>query len=88
VIEAMFLDGVLEMMNIAGFTSWLAKAKNGGIDAQDAAARFEAELLKPGAITDTDGPTPKLARRVAVKVKDLVIYRNGTERSRISNEHP
>jgi hypothetical protein len=83
----MFLDGTLEMMNIAHYISFASKPKNGSLDAQEATAKWEAEFTKPGSITDMDGPSQKLARRVAIKVKDTIIFRNATERSRILLAH-
>ncbi len=39
--EALLKDGVFEMMNQAAYVHWAAKAKNGGLDVDDAKARFE-----------------------------------------------
>jgi hypothetical protein len=63
-------DGVYEMMNSAAYIHFASKAKNGGFDADEARARWEAEYSKKGAVIDTLGPNQKLARRVAIKVKD------------------
>ena len=39
-------DGVDEMMSLLAFQDWAAKPKNGGMDADDAKAEWEAECLK------------------------------------------
>lgn len=80
--EAIISDGVFEMMNVAAYVHFAQKPKNGGFDADEARGRWELECKKPDAVCDTLGPTAKLARRVAIKVKDLVIQRDMTERSR------
>ncbi len=79
--EAILFDGVYEMMNMAAYIHFAGKAKNGSIDPDEARVKWEQEFLKPGAVTDMLGPTPKLARRVAIKVKDLVTHRDATEKN-------
>ena len=70
------------MMNLVAYQRSAAKPRNGGFDADEARSRWEAECTKPNAIKDNLGPTPKLARRVAIKIKDTMIFRDGIERSR------
>ncbi len=70
-------------MNVAAFIHWAGKGKNGGLDADEARAKWESLAAAEGAITDLLGPTAKLARRVAIRTKDLVILRDQQERSRI-----
>jgi len=76
------------MLNVAAYIHWAGKPKNGGIDADEARSRWEAEYAKPSAVVDLLGPTPKLQRRVAIKVRDLVIYRDGQERARTARCTP
>ncbi len=45
-------------------------------------SRWEAAFAAPDAITDSLGPTPKLARRVAIRTKDVITLRDATERSK------
>ena len=80
--SAMLRDGVYEMMNERAAIEHFGKAKNGGFDADDAKQKFEQEFRRPGAISDLLGPTPRLARRVAIKVKDVITIRESEERVR------
>ena len=80
--EQMLFDGVYEMLNLVAFQKFKALPENGGFDAQEATTMFQAMLNDPTSITDLLGPSPKLARRVAVKVKDVITMRDLQERSR------
>ena len=82
--EQLLIDGVYEMLNCAAYIHWAGKAKNGNVDADEAKLRWGQEYDKPGAITDELGPTTKLKRRVAIRVKDLVIVRDMSERSQLA----
>ena len=55
--------------------------ENGGLDADEARVKWHKLLADPESITDCLGPTPKLARRVAVKTKDTLTIRDMTERA-------
>ncbi len=81
--ESIITDGVYEMMNIAAYVHFASKPKNGGFDSDEAKGIWEKLCSASGAIVDHLGPSPKLARRVAVRVKDLVIVRDQQERLRI-----
>ena len=61
-----------------------ASRTNGNQDPDEARHKWEQEFSKPMAITDQLGPTAKLARRVAIRIKDLVIVCDATERARIA----
>ncbi len=84
---AILADGVYEMMNLQAYMHFSAKPKNGGLDPEEARARWEAEFLKEDAVTDLLGPNARLARRVAIRVKDLIILRDTNERSRTAHTH-
>ena len=80
-ITSVIRDDVGEMMHEAAFVHWATKPKNLGLSFKEAEARFK-ELLEEGdAITDDEGP-PKSMRRVRVKVKSLVTYRDAFEKSK------
>ena len=49
---------------------------------RSAVVSFEAMFASEEHIKDYLGPTVKLARRVAVKVKDQIIFRDGQEKSK------
>ena len=70
------LDGVAEMMSELAYISWMAKPKNGCVDALEASARWKDLFNAPGAITDSKGPTEKYKNRVAVHKADLVTQRD------------
>ena len=64
------------MMNKVGFAHFMAKPKNGSMQADKAFAMFW-ELYNGGeVITDTNGVNKDLRERVAYKTKDLITHRN------------
>ena len=73
-------------MNIAAFQHWCAKPRNGGFSYEESKLKFDQECASPTAISDLLGPTPKLARRVAIRVRDTITMRDQTERSRTAPE--
>ena len=67
--------GVYEMMHKAHYIAWMAKPKNGMVDADTAAQQWQQHYDKLGAITDFLGPNAKYNERVAIKKSDLVKFR-------------
>ena len=49
-------------------------------DAAEATQIWNDKYKAPGAVTDILGPKPKLAKRVAIRIKDLVVNNNQEER--------
>ena len=78
--ESLIFDGVGEMMNVEAYVKWAGAPENGGKDAAEATKVWNDKYNAPGAVTDLLGPSPKLAKRVAIRTKDLVINRNQEER--------
>ena len=72
----MILDGVYQMMSRLVFVAWAAKPTHGGLDALAANALFEQYLSNPQLPKDMLGTNPKDAQRVAVRTKDLIIFRD------------
>ena len=81
--EQLLVDGVYEMLNIVAYEKFKGLPENGGLDAEEARAQFHNLVKDPSNISDLLGPTPKLARRVAVKVKDVITVRDLQEKARI-----
>jgi hypothetical protein len=69
------IDGVRQMMCEREFVAWMAKAKNGALDADSAKTRFKALCEVGDEVTDEEGPDAKNKKRVSVKVKDLLTSR-------------
>ncbi len=80
--EQLLVDGIMEMHNLATYQHFAAKPKNGGFDHDSSKAKWEELYAAAGAITDLLGPTPKLARRVAVRVADRITLRDLSERAK------
>ena len=74
----------MEMMHKKAYVAWAAKQRNGGLDPNEAVQKWQELHDEADAITDVLGPTVKLAHRVAVKVKDLVVFRDKSTRSQIN----
>ncbi|CAE7259215.1 unnamed protein product [Symbiodinium sp. CCMP2456] len=74
--SAVLYDGVLEMMTLRGYMAWMAKPKNGGLDAETATTQWREKFNAPGAITDKKGDHPRFRDRVAISTKDLVVFRD------------
>ena len=61
----------------------LNKLKNRGADAEDARLKWQELYAAPDAITDALGPTVKHAARVAIHTRDLITFRDKSERSQV-----
>ena len=83
--QQILMDGACGMMNSAAYVHWAGKPRNGGLDADEAKQKWEELFQATNAITDILGPSAKLARRVAVKVKDTIAVRDLQERAKISS---
>ena len=75
-------DGVYEMMNEQAFIDWSSFPRNGGLSHENAKSDFARRHAAPAAITDNGGPTEKLRRQVAVKVKTEIRVRDLDAKSR------
>ena len=73
----MIKDGVYEFMNIRGFCHWMSKPKNNCMPAPDADRKFWTLHADVNTRTDEDPdpPAKDLVKRIAVKVKTLLIER-------------
>ena len=80
--EIIMRDGVHEMMDIREYMSWMAKAKNGALDALTSSAKFNEKFEEPHATTDEDGDWSKDRRRVMVKKKTVATFRDQEVRGR------
>ena len=80
--ESMMFDSVKEMMHVISFVHHMAKPKNGGLMEQAARDLFAQLMSQPKAIVDQKGPAENCRARVAIHVKDLVIDRSASIRSR------
>ena len=83
-VSGLIFDSEHEMMNVRAFQVFKAKPEHGGLDSEESAAEWERLYNLPGATTDLKGPTAKLKRRVAVKVRDVLKVRNGLLRNEIA----
>ena len=75
---AIILDGVYGMMSERHYCVWMAKGKNGCMEAADASAQWKQFRDQAGAIRDMLGPSPKYKERVAIKKVDLVKFRDSS----------
>jgi hypothetical protein len=80
--ESVIRDGVYEMMHVKAFAHFISKPQNGSMEPEEARILWRQNYDAAQAIADSLGPTDKLANRVAVKTKDLVIIRDQQSRSR------
>ncbi|CAK0826858.1 unnamed protein product, partial [Prorocentrum cordatum] len=74
--QSVIYDGISEMMSLPHFVSWMGKPKNGSMDPQEAAAKWQKLYNTPGAITDKLGHVEKHPERVAVKKSDIITNRD------------
>ena len=65
--QQLLLDGVYEMMNVKQYQTFKGKPEQGAQDEDDAKREFDTMCGKSDSIKDLLGPTPKLARRLAVQ---------------------
>ena len=77
------MDRVAEMMNELAFVAWMAKPKNGSVDALTASALFKQKCKETGAIVDEKGSHPKHKTRVCVHKSDLVTRRDASIHSQM-----
>lgn len=70
------------MMDIRQFCSWMAKPKNGSMDADDAKAKFNALCAETNSVIDESGSWEKNRLRVGVRKADVVIHRDQEVRGR------
>lgn len=75
-VSSVDLEGSQQMMNLRQYKVWLAKPKNGSVEPEEAAIRFENLCKAPGAIIDEKGDCPKYRQRVAVHKGDFIVHRN------------
>ena len=74
--ESLQAQGVFEMMHLRRFIHWAGKPGNQGLEAEDAVIEWKRLCELPDATLDFLGPTEKYAKRVAVRVKDLIVHTN------------
>ena len=67
------------MMNLRQYKVWPAKPKNGSVEPEEAAIRFENLCKAPGAILDEKGDCPKYRQRVAVHKGDFIMTRDSQQ---------
>ena len=77
----MILDGVFEMLSRRQYIAWSAKPKNGGVPPDQAGIQWDAEFQTSKLPKDRLGRAADDLDRVAIKVKDLVIFRDQQSRS-------
>jgi hypothetical protein len=82
--SAVYFDGIYEMMTLKQYSVWVSLPENGGKDSEDAKVAWLDFQKEAGAICDNKGPCAKFRQRVAIKVKDVVKFRDGHERSQIA----
>lgn len=70
------------MMHLKAYQYWITKSKNGAIDDEQSKDMFEELWNNLVPCRDCLGPTPKLARRDAVKKADMVTLRDAQILSR------
>ena len=83
--QAQLRDGVWEMLHLAAFQHWAGKPKNcppRGLTFQEAEVRFKELWDLPETIFDYEGPNKEYEKRVAVKVRSLIIDRDETARTK------
>jgi hypothetical protein len=73
--QQLLREGHHEMMCERVYLAWMAKPKNGPLDAFKAKSRFVQLCEADNAITDSDGPDPDNRKQVAVRTKNLIINR-------------
>lgn len=80
--QQVLTDGVYELMDLRTYIHYMAKPKNGALEAVQSTSKWEAAFLLPEAISDSLGPCDMYRRRVGIKVKDLVTIRHAEISSR------
>ena len=73
--RSLLKDSVSEMMTLTAYKAWMAKAKNGALNSEQAKIKWDEQTSKPDAITDELGDSIHERLRLAVKKQDLVIER-------------
>ena len=81
--EQILKDGLYEMFNLKHYQHFMAKPKNGCMDAEVAKQKWLAYFTAPGSIADKLGPTKELMDRVAIKKGDFLTLRSARIKSNV-----